>query len=509
MTSESETPEPVSPLLIHDFNLPLNTEHGDGQPFAHGFLVGASWLVILLVTTALIFLTTYEQWNPEPTVSTKSDHLQLVMFGKTSVAQRIFGMTAENTAFNESILQQLEMFNAGSLEQRYGYALLLNEFAGAEEALAALNKIDGVVERLEYKPTESQSRLRGVIGLLLQRYANGNADSGEVPKSDRDFVVEQLDWIGQLALYPSGTPYPDRRIELLQSTAPFMAVLFGGGFFLILLVMAGLALAIVFAILLAIGGLRPAMPRQSSRGAIYAETFALWLLLFVAMQFVLGISLEMKILQPQQMLFGVILVFIGSLSVLFWPVLRGIPFSSVRQDIGWTWRNPLVEFSAAVVSYAALLPFLLLSIAVTILIMFIQSGVRQTHELAPLGPPGHPIQEEIASGNGQTWLLVFLTACIAAPIVEETMFRGVLFRHLRDLTSPARLGLSVMLAALGNALIFALIHPQGLMGVPPLVTLAVGFSLVRHWRDSLIAPIIMHALNNGILIGFLILLLSQ
>ena len=100
------------------------------------------------------------------------------------------------------------------------------------------------------------------------------------------------------------------------------------------------------------------------------------------------------------------------------------------------------------------------------------------------------------SGDTLTIFFVFLATCVAAPVVEETMFRGVLFRHLRDLTASWKLWGSVVFSAIVNGLIFALIHPQGLVAVPVLTTLAIGFTLARQWRGSLLAPMTMHAIHN-------------
>jgi membrane protease YdiL (CAAX protease family) len=96
-------------------------------------------------------------------------------------------------------------------------------------------------------------------------------------------------------------------------------------------------------------------------------------------------------------------------------------------------------------------------------------------------------------------LLVFLTACVAAPIVEETMFRGVLYRHLRDWSAGQQRWMSVIFAALVNGLIFASIHPQGIFGIPVLATLAIGFSLAREWRGSLVSSIVMHGIHNTVI----------
>ncbi len=59
-----------------------------------------------------------------------------------------------------------------------------------------------------------------------------------------------------------------------------------------------------------------------------------------------------------------------------------------------------------------------------------------------------------------------------------------------------------------NALIFAIIHPQGLIAVPALAAIGFNFSLVREWRDSLIASMTMHAAHNSIVLGLSILVLT-
>ena len=99
---------------------------------------------------------------------------------------------------------------------------------------------------------------------------------------------------------------------------------------------------------------------------------------------------------------------------------------------------------------------------------------------------------------------MLLVASIVAPIVEETMFRGVLHRHLRDAT--ARLGYvaSALASATVTSFVFAAIHPQGWMAVPALMALAFAFTLVREWRGTLVPCIIAHGLNNGLLMWLLI-----
>ena len=55
-----------------------------------------------------------------------------------------------------------------------------------------------------------------------------------------------------------------------------------------------------------------------------------------------------------------------------------------------------------------------------------------------------------------------------------------------------------------GAFIFAVIHPQGWAGVPPIMALALTLSALRLTRGSLIAPMTAHALNNGLVTLLLI-----
>ena len=121
--------------------------------------------------------------------------------------------------------------------------------------------------------------------------------------------------------------------------------------------------------------------------------------------------------------------------------------------------------------------------------------------------PGHLIHHPMASGDAVVWLGVFLAACVAAPIVEETMFRGVLYRHLRERGIHLHRFVGVAVAAVINGVIFAAIHPQGLLAIPLLTTLAVGFTLAREWRGSLVSSITMHALNNSLVTAMMLFLL--
>lgn len=77
------------------------------------------------------------------------------------------------------------------------------------------------------------------------------------------------------------------------------------------------------------------------------------------------------------------------------------------------------------------------------------------------------------------------------------MFRGLLYFHLRDASRRLGVVVSVGFSLLCSGFIFAVIHPQGWVGVPVLAMLATGFALAREWRGSLWSAIIAHGINNA------------
>jgi membrane protease YdiL (CAAX protease family) len=58
-----------------------------------------------------------------------------------------------------------------------------------------------------------------------------------------------------------------------------------------------------------------------------------------------------------------------------------------------------------------------------------------------------------------------------------------------------------------NGVIFAAIHPQGIVGIPILTSLAIALTLIRFYRGSLWPPMVVHAVHNfgASMIGLLLL----
>ena len=81
-------------------------------------------------------------------------------------------------------------------------------------------------------------------------------------------------------------------------------------------------------------------------------------------------------------------------------------------------------------------------------------------------------------------------AILVAPVVEEILFRGILYRTLQQFGYP-RLGLW------GSSLLFGAIH-MNLMSLIPLAFLAMALALLYDKTNNLMAPILAHALFNAV-----------
>lgn len=126
--------------------------------------------------------------------------------------------------------------------------------------------------------------------------------------------------------------------------------------------------------------------------------------------------------------------------------------------------------------------------------------------LVPLLGTQEPVQQQLledAVSGGASLMLVIVMAVVVAPITEEIVFRGVLFRSLAD-----RFGGSAGVVC--SAAVFAAIHIEVMLSQP--VALAglfvIGAVLAEAYRRTaaLAVPMLGHALFNASSIGLAVLL---
>jgi membrane protease YdiL (CAAX protease family) len=105
---------------------------------------------------------------------------------------------------------------------------------------------------------------------------------------------------------------------------------------------------------------------------------------------------------------------------------------------------------------------------------------------------------QVSVGWGQR-LCFGVTAILVAPVVEESLFRGILYPLIKQRGYP-------LLALLGTSLLFAAVHSNAMTFVP-LTLLGMVLALLYDLTDTLVAPIITHAIFNAV--NFSIFILSS
>jgi len=98
------------------------------------------------------------------------------------------------------------------------------------------------------------------------------------------------------------------------------------------------------------------------------------------------------------------------------------------------------------------------------------------------------LQVVISDARPETFVLIALGAALIAPVMEEIIFRGFLFRNLRDTVGRGP-------ALLLSGLVFAVVHREPAL-LLPLTAMGVALALLYEWSGSLLVPIAAHALWN-------------
>ncbi len=383
-----------------------------------------------------------------------------------------------------------QTLNRGPYDQRLRFVVLAGELKGPDEAREQLRQInERWHESQSCDPPAEDARTAEVLDRLYAVREKEPDAAASLPEDDRQELRQRLGWFGELALAPAGAGDDADRAAVLApayraawSVLAAEAVLLGVGGL-------GLVLLVTLLVLWMLGLLRGGLRLGSSSGGLYAETFALYMLLFLGFSHGAHYVVDwFSLRQGSLALSG--LAALGSLAALGWPVLRGIPWRQVRQDIGWHFgRRPAVDTLLGFGCYAMALPLLL----VGLLLMLGLTKLRDQLGLGPdeFGPsdaPGHPIVFWAARAGWWVWLEVVFVASVVAPVVEETMFRGVLYRHLREASSRLRPALSVVFSALVVSFVFAVIHPQGFLGVPVLMASCPGLRADARVARHAVAP---------------------
>jgi membrane protease YdiL (CAAX protease family) len=466
-----------------------------------------AWSVILLGVAFIVYRTVI----PHEEETAQEEKLENVVWRMQ--ARYLIGW--KNTFGSQmDVYEQAKTFNRGGPRQRLQFVVLAGELAGPGEALRLLAAYDRIPRDEQFRPTAEQERIREILGRLYRDHAMLHLHAPSVTAGDRALLRERLGWFGQLALAPPGNalrpeaaaavagawiiprlgsgkaPDSSAREAVLDPAKKTFMALIGGVLVMLLIGLAGVVGLIVLLILYFLGRLHGGLLCGATWGGVYAETFAVWLILSLGLGW--G-ARQVDIDVPPLLLHSIVALF--GLVALGWPVVRGLSWRQVREDIGLTLgRKPALEPLLGLGCYAMSLPLVFIGLVLTLVLQHILRGQMGVSPDSPV----HPIVEPLSRDDWWSRAQVLFLACVVAPVVEEIMFRGVLYRHLREATCRLGMVWSVLLSAVVLSFIFAVIHPQGLIAVPVLMALAFAFALAREWRVSLIPAMVAHGVSNGV-----------
>lgn len=151
--------------------------------------------------------------------------------------------------------------------------------------------------------------------------------------------------------------------------------------------------------------------------------------------------------------------------------------------------------------------------------------VLMTAALRLIGIEELPQQESllgILEGDTVVVVLGVLMVVVLAPLVEEVVYRGIIFQGMRDVIGRSlerrevepstRDRAAFWLAAGGSSIIFGIVHvelllrggvydPTGWVSITGITLLAVWFSWLLHRTGSIVVPMIAHGVFNGTMLG--------
>lgn len=334
-----------------------------------------------------------------------------------------------------------------------------------------------------------------------------------VPAADMTGFRERHGWFADLATTRGDDQAPVRQKAAHDGTVMVALLVVIGGV-VCLAGVAGLVLLIMAAVMYFGGTLRPAflLPRPETEwpagesmvfptpgaavraSSVWLETVAVFLGGFLALKLV-GEAVHAAF--PKQG-WAVWVTLLGQwvlVSAIFWPVVRGMSFDRWQKEIGWhKGRGVFTEIGCGIMGYLACLPVYFGMALVVVLISMLISLLTGSD---PVSPADNKLLDVVEGGGVFAMVCIYLLATVWAPIVEESIFRGAMFRHLRR-------RLPLVLAALGSCMVFAVLHGYIIAGLFMVGTLGFWFALMREWRGSLIAPATAHAIHNGVVLATLI-----
>lgn len=477
---------------IHDDESPLNVWLERGSLFAAPLLV---CLIIFFqwFTGDLSGRTLDKPLDTQIASERVVDPTVAGMTIQAKIAVRIRQFQQEHADEYEFEITPGELFDeadklAISRTDRFRAAIVIGELQGPQRAVERLTSLRNEVE--------PGGALSNEIGWLLPRYEAAAARNpvADLPPEVVTAMKGRHGWFADLAnAFGRDDSHPDRWYTIAGAER-FIAFANFAGVFDKVAPFLGLIVAIMVIVVITRHGVEnsddPHVPTT-----IYLQAFCVFALLFstylMVHVFLLGVGGAISLVVSQAITWSC------ALAALY-PLIRGVNFRELLHDLGFIAPQGVPrELLIGVVGFVGGLPIDWLGMHIGGIVDALLLGNQ-----ADAGG-GIPLYEAPMSGS---WVLIVIgatSACLWAPIVEETVFRGCLYRW-------CRVRMTWIPTMLVTAAVFGAIHPYSLGGMISVAFGGLTLGLLREWRQSLYAPIVAHALYNAHLqffeIGYLVAL---
>ncbi|MEY3142388.1 MAG: hypothetical protein RLY21_881 [Planctomycetota bacterium] len=475
--------------------------------------LGLTWIAIVCTVIGAMWLQR-ERQEPAPDDGTQPALTEVAPVGLESemsakMVVAMNGLRAMSPMLRPAdILRNAEpLRESNEFAERLGYAVLVGKIESWEAGVESAKALEPA--------TDSERALRDAAVSVLEERAFGHMSGAETGHDrfvadDEEIAVvrEKLGFFGRVACDDAAVGDEAMRAgAVLMVAVAWYGIVFCAGLVVLIFALIKLMKPAPAA------GVSPDEPSRQRVALILGETFAVWMVAFFGTNMIgawIGSNLVSTLGLADtprgvhlSLLVGA-LAFFSSLAALAYPVLRGISPAQLREALGLhCGRGIAREALQGVACYLSAVPLLVAGLIVFFLLTLAARAI-----FGEAAEPGHPVTELYADADAMRIALVFLLASVIAPIVEEIMFRGALFGHLRATVAPRTRILSFAIAAIVSSAIFALIHPQGVLFAPALGGLAVGFCLYRETRGSLVAPMVAHGINNAVTLALGMSLMS-
>ena len=453
----------------------------------------------MVLVGAVVFLNQFAKPAPDPVPDPATAEIKAPgLLNSTAVVSKMVvkllhvlksqGQGGANGGLNEASLLARVDEQAKSPVDRLRVALVAGELGGREEAL----------KRLALLEQDKDIPERVIADVASARRVLEAERPAELPEDLREGLVARHGWFAKLALSRGLDDSAAARAPLVEGGLRVIAIVALLVLVLLTVVLAGLGSLIAVVALLATGRIKAKFSPPLPGGSAFLEVLPV----FAGGFLLIKLGLPWLIVAPDgsvpewglkaQLVVQWLLV-----PACLWPLVRGGRWGEFTRRIGWhRGEGWLKEIALGLFGYFAMLPALGVDFLITVRLVNAVKGPGTDGE----PPVANPILEIMAHAGTLEMVMFFVLATCWAPFVEETVFRGAFFGHLRGRGSP-------LVAATGSALAFGIMHGYEYMMLGPVILLGFTFALIREWRGTIVGCMAAHFIHNAATLTLLTLLL--